>query len=128
MSGGNVPWTSSFGRKFSNFWIRLSGGPPISDTQSGFRIYPLLESMALKTKAGHYQFELEVLVKAHWSCIPVIEAPVKVTYAPGSSRVSNFRPFVDFMRNARTFARLITHRLLIRPFSTRYINNMAKNR
>ncbi len=128
MSASHIPWTSRFGREFSNFWIRLSGGPPISDTQSGFRIYPLLESMALKTKAGYYQFELEVLVKAHWSGIPIIEAPVKVTYAPGSSRVSHFRPFVDFMRNARTFARLIAHRFLIRPFSTRYINNMAKNR
>jgi glycosyltransferase involved in cell wall biosynthesis len=118
MSGGNVPWTSSFGRKFSNFWIRLAGGPPISDTQSGFRIYPLPESMDLNVKAGRYQFELEILVKAHWSGIPIIEAPVRVTYAPVGERVSHFRPFVDFMRNARTFTRLITYRLLIGPFST----------
>ena len=116
MSDRNVPWTSAFGRKFSNFWIRLSGGPPVSDTQSGFRIYPLPEAMDLKIKAGGYQFELEILVKAHWSGIPVIEAPVRVTYAPGSQRVSHFRPFVDFMRNARTFTRLIIGRLLIRPF------------
>lgn len=118
MSGGNVPWTSAFGRKFSNFWIRLSGGPPISDTQSGFRLYPLPETLDLEVKAGGYQYELEVLVKAHWSGIPMIEAPVGVTYAPGTLRVSHFRPFVDFMRNARTFTRLITHRLLVRPFST----------
>ncbi len=116
MSGANVPWTSSFGRKFSNFWIRLSGGPPVSDTQSGFRIYPLPEAMDLKVKAGRYQFELEVLVKAHWSGIPIIEAPVSVTYAPAGTRVSHFHPFVDFMRNARTFTRLITYRLLVRPF------------
>ena len=112
MSDRNVPWTSAFGRKFSNFWIRLSGGPPVSDTQSGFRIYPLPETMDLNVKAGGYQFELEVLVKAHRAGIPVIEAPVRVTYAPGSQRVSHFRPFIDFMRNARTFTRLITQRLL----------------
>ena len=115
MSDRNVPWTSAFGRKFSNFWIRLSGGPPASDTQSGFRIYPLPETMDLKVRAGGYQFELEVLVKAHRSGIPVIEAPVRVTYAPGAQRVSHFRPFVDFMRNARTFTRLITSRLLAWP-------------
>ena len=128
MSASHVPWSSRFGRTFSNFWVRLSGGPPISDTQSGFRIYPLPESMALKTQAGGYQFELEILVKAYWSGIPVIEAPVSVTYAQDGTRVSHFRPFVDFMRNARTFSRLITYRLLIRPFSTRYINTTAKNR
>ena len=33
MEAGNVPWTSAFGRYFSNCWIRLSGGPSISDTQ-----------------------------------------------------------------------------------------------
>ncbi|MBW1890137.1 MAG: glycosyltransferase family 2 protein [Deltaproteobacteria bacterium] len=115
----NVPWTSRFGRKFSNFWIRASGGPAISDTQSGFRIYPLPESRALKTKAGGYQFELEILVKAHWSKIPVIEAPVRVTYAGGALRISHFQPFVDFMRNARTFSRLIAQRLLLRPFTHR---------
>lgn len=114
MSGRNVPWTSAFGRKFSNFWIRLSGGPPVSDTQSGFRIYPLPETMDLKVKAGGYQFELEVLVKAFRSGIPVVEAPVRVTYAPGTQRVSHFRPFVDFMGNARTFTRLIACRLLFR--------------
>ena len=112
MSDRNVPWTSAFGRKFSNVWIRLSGGPLVSDTQSGFRIYPLPETMDLNVRAGGYQFELEVLVKAHWSGIPVIEAPVRVTYAPGTQRVSHFRPFVDFMRNARTFTRLIACRLL----------------
>ena len=117
MSDRNVPWTSAFGRKFSNFWIRLSGGPPVSDTQSGFRVYPLPETVDMNIKAGGYQFELEVLVKAYRSGIPVIEAPVSVTYAPGAQRVSHFRPFVDFMRNARTFTRLITCRLLGWPLT-----------
>ena len=129
MRGGNVPWTSSFGRKFSNFWIRLSGGPKVSDTQSGFRIYPLPETMEFNVKAGGYQIELEVLVRARWSGLPVIEAPVSVTYAPAGTRVSHFRPLVDFMRNARTFTRLIIHRLLIRPFSPQgSAHNMSKKR
>lgn len=118
MDEKNVPWTSVFGRHFSNFWIRLSGGPSISDTQSGFRIYPLPEIMNLGVMAGGYQFELEVLVKANRAGIPIMEAPVRVNYPPAGKRVSHFCPFIDFIRNAKTFTRLIAYRFLAGLFST----------
>ena len=111
-----APWTSRFGRKFSNFWIVLSGGPRMADSQSGFRIYPLPESLKLNVTARRFQFEVEILVKAAWEQLPVIEVPVSVSYAPGKERISHFRPFIDFLRNAGTFARLITQRILIHPF------------
>jgi len=119
MAGRAVPWTSRFGRKFSNFWVKISGGPAMTDSQSGFRIYPLPESMNLDIKARRFQFEVEVLVRAAWANIPVIEVPVSVGYAAGPLRISHFRPFVDFMRNTRTFYQLITRRLLIHPFTRR---------
>ena len=119
MAGQDVPWTSRFGRKFSNFWVRISGGPGMTDSQSGFRIYPLPESMNLDIKARRFQFEVEILVRAAWADIPVIEVPVRVSYAKGELRISHFRPFVDFMRNTRTFYQLITRRLLIHPFTRR---------
>jgi len=119
MAGQDVPWTSRFGRKFSNFWVRISGGPAMVDSQSGFRIYPLPESMNLDIKARRFQFEVEILVRAAWANIPVIEVPVNVSYAKGPLRISHFRPFVDFMRNTRTFYQLITRRLLIHPFTRR---------
>ena len=111
MTGEHVPWTSSFGRKFSNFWVRTSGGPKISDSQSGFRIYPLPEALHLKTKARRFQFEVEILVQAKRNGIPVIEAPVRVRYNPEGGRISHFRPFVDFLRNSSTFTRLIFRRI-----------------
>jgi glycosyltransferase involved in cell wall biosynthesis len=111
MVGEHVPWTSSFGRKFSNFWVRTSGGPAISDSQSGMRIYPLPEVMKLGTKARRFQFEVEVLVQATRGGISVIEAPVRVHYNPEGGRISHFRPFVDFMRNSSTFTRLIFTRI-----------------
>jgi glycosyltransferase involved in cell wall biosynthesis len=113
MAGTHVPWTSRFGRKFSNFWVFLSGGPRISDSQSGFRIYPLPEAMRLRVTAKRYQFEVEILVKARWRKMPVIEAPILVRYAPGKERISHFRPFIDFVRNSSTFARLIFQRIMI---------------
>ena len=114
----NAPWTSRFGRKFSNFWVLLSGGPRLSDSQSGFRIYPLPESMNLRVKAKRFQFEVEILVKAKWKKVPVIEAPVSVNYGPEMERISHFRPFVDFLRNSNTFTRLIVQRIFI-PSSIR---------
>jgi glycosyltransferase involved in cell wall biosynthesis len=112
----DVPWTSRFGRKFSNFWVLLSGGPRVTDSQSGFRIYPLPESLDLKVIAKRFQFEVEILVKARWNDIPVIEAPISVIYRIGKKRISHFHPFIDFLRNSSTFTRLIVQRILIPLF------------
>lgn len=111
MLDAGAPWTSRFGRGFSNFWIRMAGGACVVDSQSGFRIYPLPEVLALGVRARRYQFEVEVLVKARWHGLPVVEAPIRVTYQPGNERVSHFRPFMDFMRNSHTFCRLICRRV-----------------
>ena len=113
MDAADVHWTSRFGRQFSNFWVWISCGCWVSDTQTGFRIYPLPETLQLDVKAKRYQFEVEVLVKARWKSLPVVEAPVNVNYSPGARRISHFRPFIDFMRNSKTFARLIIQRLFI---------------
>jgi glycosyltransferase involved in cell wall biosynthesis len=108
---GRAPWTSRFGRGFSNFWVRRAGGPALGDTQSGLRAYPLPETLALPVRARRYQYEIEVLVSARWQGMEVLETPVGVVYADGSQRVSHFRPVADFMRNSGTFARLITRRV-----------------
>lgn len=113
MGHGNVPWTSRWGRRFANFWVWTSCGRWLSDSQSGFRGYPLPETLHLGTKARRYQFEVEVLVRAVWSGIPIIEAPVHAIYGPPEERVSHFRPWLDFWRNTQTFVRLVATRVLI---------------
>lgn len=118
MDGPHVHWTSRFGRKFSNFWVRASGGPKISDSQSGFRIYPLPETLAWQAKARRFEFEVEILVRAHWQGVPVVEVPVGVSYLPAGQRVSHFRPWRDFFRNAKTFTGLIVRRFFKRPVKT----------
>jgi glycosyltransferase involved in cell wall biosynthesis len=109
----NVPWTSRWGRRFSNFWVWASCGRWFSDSQSGFRVYPLPETLHLGARARRYQFEVEVLVRAVWRGIPIIEVPVRAFYGPVEERVSHFRPWLDFWRNTRTFARLVATRVLI---------------
>lgn len=110
----NVPWTSTFGRAFSNFWVRAAGGPRLADSQSGFRLYPLPETLALPVRARRYQYEVEVLVRARRQGLAVREAPIGVVYQLPGERVSHFRPWQDFWRNSQTFNRLIWERLLWR--------------
>ncbi len=107
----NVPWTSRFGRRFSNFWVWVAGGPLVEDSQSGFRLYPLPEVLSLDVQARRYQFEVEVLVKAQQERIRIKEVPVQVIYQPKGERVSHFRPWVDFHRNSAVFSRLIRGRI-----------------
>lgn len=111
MEGKHIPWTSRFGRKFSNFWVWISGGLTLNDSQSGMRIYPLPEVMTLPVKARRFQFEVEVLVQARRKGLPVLETPIRVVYQDDGSRISHFRPFVDFVRNSLTFTRLIFTRI-----------------
>ncbi len=111
MDGPGVPWTSRFGRGFSNVWVRVSGGPRLADSQCGFRIYPLPEVLELPVAARRYQYEVEVLVRAHWRGIPVLEAPVGVRYGRDLPRISHFHPFFDFLRNGAVFGRLILGRI-----------------
>ncbi|MCF8036533.1 MAG: glycosyltransferase family 2 protein [Desulfobacteraceae bacterium] len=118
MDGPHVHWTSRFGRKFSNFWVRASGGPKISDSQSGFRIYPLPEALAWQTRSRRFEFEVEILVRANWQGVPVVEVPVGVSYLPAGQRISHFRPWRDFFRNAKTFTGLIVRRFFKRPAKT----------
>jgi glycosyltransferase involved in cell wall biosynthesis len=113
MADRHVPWTSRFGRGFSNFWVRAAGGGTRTDSQSGFRIYPLPEVFGLNVKARRFQFEVEVLAKAGWHGLPVKEVPVSVDYHPGAPRISHFRPFIDFCRNSATFSRLIFQRIMV---------------
>ena len=58
-----------------------------------------------------FQFEVEILVRAVWSGIPIEEVPVPARYGSERERISHFRPFVDFMRNFVVFTKLILLRL-----------------
>lgn len=98
MNQNSVPGGSSFGNKFSNFWFKVETGKSCPDTQSGYRLYPLLALKNMRFITRKYEFEIEVLVRAAWKGIDVVSVPVTVYYAPKEQRVSHFRPFKDFFR------------------------------
>ena len=53
-----------FGNRFANRWVEIASGLALPDTQSGFRVYPMPETLALGTAPGHFAFETEVLIRA----------------------------------------------------------------
>ena len=112
MDGIHVPWTSRAGRGFSNFWVWACGGPWLTDSQSGLRLYPLPETLQLGVRARRYQYEVEVLVLARQRQLRIVEVPVQVVYQPRGERISHFRPGRDFLRNSATFSRLFCRRFL----------------
>ena len=116
MNQDAVPGGSSFGYKFSNFWFRLETGIHCPDTQSGYRLYPLLPLHTMHFYTHKYEFEIEVLVRSAWKGMDVEPVPVSVYYPPKETRVSHFRPYIDFARISvlNTILVLITY-IYIKP-------------
>lgn len=94
----NMPPRNTFANRFSNFWFRVETGHRLSDTQSGFRLYPVKALQGLRMRTSRYEFEVEIIVRAAWRGIRVENVPIKVYYAPEGERISHFRPFRDFFR------------------------------
>jgi glycosyltransferase involved in cell wall biosynthesis len=97
MTQEGIPKKSSFGNNFSNFWYTFETGVKLTDTQSGYRLYPLKELANLNYITNKFEFEIEVIVRASWKGIPVKNVSIQVLYDE-SERVSHFRPIKDFTR------------------------------
>ena len=97
MNQDDVPGSSSFGNKFSNFWFWFETGIRLKDTQSGYRLYPLRQIEKLKLYTPKFEFEIEVIVKAAWNGTLVKNLPIHISY-DDAERVSHFRKIPDFAR------------------------------
>ncbi|MBT3980135.1 MAG: DUF2062 domain-containing protein [Bacteriovoracaceae bacterium] len=91
----NVPGSSKFGRKFSNWWVEYQTGKHIEDSQSGLRLYPLFFVQNLKFFCKRYDFEIEVLIRLLWMDVEIDEVSVDVYYPPPSERISHFNKLWD---------------------------------
>lgn len=97
MDDPSVPDKSSIGNRLSSFWYWVETGVDLQDTQCGYRLYPLEKINSLNLYTSRFELEIEVIVKAAWNGIKVINLPVKVLYDP-NERVTHFRPWQDVAR------------------------------
>ena len=112
LGAAQVPTGSRVGRWVSNFWVLRTTGFDLSDTQSGFRSYPVAAVLALPLRCRRYDLEVEVLVRGAWAGCPLREVPIDVHYPERSERISHFRAFRDNVRISWTYTRLAARRLV----------------
>jgi uncharacterized protein (DUF2062 family) len=98
------------GRRITNdistFWFKVETGVRLTDTQCGYRCYPLAAINRLRLKSQHYAYELDIMVKAVWAGIPLVAQPVSADYAAATSRLSHFDPWRDMVRISFLHSRL----------------------
>ena len=102
----------------STFWYRVETGVTLSDTQCGFRCYPLSLVQQLKIRSGRYAYELEFMVRAAWVGTQIVPVLVKCTYEPGKTGVSHFRTVRDFVHITHMNILLVLQSWLV-PLSLR---------
>ncbi len=108
----NDPRLSRLGRWTSNVLLRWEAGVTISDSQCGFRVYPLRSIDRINCFSSRYGFETEILVRAAWAGLPIRECPVGCIYAVPEGRVSHFRPWRDSLRCGGMHVRLLVRSMM----------------
>src|ERR1043166_999077 len=106
LKAARAPIARRISNSLSTFWFRFETGVKLTDTQCGYRVYPLTAIRGIKVESDRYAFELEVMVKAAWAGIRLVPQPVPVDYEAPTSQLSHFDPLRDFLRISRVHSRL----------------------
>ena len=77
----------------AGFFVNWASGLRLADTQSGFRVYPVVMFDDVPARRGGFVFETEVLLAAAAHGWTVREVPVRAL--PRAAARSRFRPMVD---------------------------------
>jgi glycosyltransferase involved in cell wall biosynthesis len=90
-----MPWIRYWTNRIGVYCISWAVGQPLTDTQSGFRLYgrEVLETIPLWTT--RYDTETEILLKAGLLGMKITYVPIKTIYHEGDENSSSFRPFPD---------------------------------
>lgn len=100
------PWRSFIGRWVSNALLFLESGCRVSDSQSGFRVYPLTLVRTVRCRGQRFMYETEIIARCRWHGFRVVEAPIRSRYLPPREWVSHFNPWLDSLRSVGLHLRL----------------------
>lgn len=98
-SGGREGMTAArrFGNRFADRAISFFAGVPVSDTQSGLRLYDATLLAGVELRGSGYELESEVIVLAARSGFKVTSVEVRSPRMDGTA-TSHFRPWADTAR------------------------------
>jgi glycosyltransferase involved in cell wall biosynthesis len=90
-----MPWIRYWTNRIGVYCISWAVGQPLTDTQSGFRLYgrKVIETIPLWT--SHYDTETEILLKAGLLGMKITYVPIKTIYHEDDKNSSSFRAFPD---------------------------------
>lgn len=95
-----APKARLFANNFADFWISWAAGQPVTDSQSGYRFYPLelLDKVRPKiSKKRGFVFESEFIIDAVRRGYGCQAIAIESIYRSGA-RPSHFRPVADITR------------------------------
>lgn len=102
-----APKANRVSNGISNFFLSRFAGLPLRDTQCGLRRYPVGLSLALGSAAEGYDFEADVLLRAIWAGLDVVEHPIRAVYP--ADRTTHFHVVRDPWRIIRTVVSAVAH-------------------
>lgn len=130
----SVPKGRLVGRYATHVWVWINTlSLDIADSMCGFRVYPLAQTLALldRERVGlRMDFDVEVIVRLHWTGLEVRNIPTRVTYPLDG--VSHFQLWRDNVRISKMHARLFfgmlrrAPRLLARRLSSGMLRSKAR--
>ncbi|MDH5509404.1 MAG: glycosyltransferase family 2 protein [Nitrospinota bacterium] len=103
----DVPWKSRFGNQMTR-WVFLGFvGRLLKDTQSGLRVItPEFARQMLTSQSDGYEFELDMLIQAVHSGVPIREIPITTIYE-NQNRGTHFNPLWDSLKIYYVFLRFV---------------------
>lgn len=97
--GKDMPLKSRMGNQITRTVFYLISGVKVSDTQTGLRAFgsELIEQL-LSVKGERYEYEMNVLMEAAKTRIPIEEVPIDTIYHDRENSCSHFHVFKDSIR------------------------------
>ncbi|MCM1307477.1 MAG: glycosyltransferase family 2 protein [Butyrivibrio sp.] len=93
-----IPFRSRIGNDMSKLTYTLATGRYLRDNQSGLRGFPAdMAKWLLEVGGNHYEYEMNVLIKAAFMGCPIAEVPIQTVYENNNS-ASHFKPILDTVR------------------------------
>lgn len=108
LAGAGAPRANRFSNGISNHCLSRFAGRPLADTQCGLRRYPVARTIALGARGEGYDFEAEVLLRAIWDGVSIVEQPIRVLYP--EDRTTHFHVARDPWRIIRTVVATVAGR------------------
>lgn len=109
-----IPAKRYYANRIANFWLAWAAGYPLSDSQSGFRVYPvsLFDDLKISTsRHSSFVFESEILIKAAQRGIYSTAVAIPAVYTE-HARPSHFRGVRDISLITLMVARSLLSRCL----------------